>query len=93
MLHKKQIGHSLTASGTFQVFLSCLGIAVNSLTVFFSFTLMPELQLSCRAAAAWKQGCDSEYCHYTVAASSVFGKRQMVIGRIIGQIKETFSIK
>ena len=57
MLHKKQIGHSLTASGTFQVFLSCLGIAVNSLTVSFSFALMPE-QLGCRAAAAWKQGCD-----------------------------------
>lgn len=53
---------------------------------------MPE-QLGCRAAAAWKQGGDSEYWHYTAAASSVFGKRQMVIGRIIGQIKETFSIK
>lgn len=92
MLHKKQIEHSLTASGTFQVFLSCLGIAVNSLTAFFSFALMPE-QLGCRATAAWKQGCDSEYWHYTVAASSVFGKRQMVIGRINGQIKETFSVK
>ena len=92
MLRKKQIGHSLTASGTFKVFLSCLGIAVNSLTVLFSFTLMPE-QLGCRTAAAWKQGCDSGYWHYTVAASSVFGKRQMVIGRIIGQMKETFSIK
>lgn len=53
---------------------------------------MPE-QLGCRAAAAWKQGGDSEYWHYTAAASSVFGKRQMEIGRIIGQIKETFSIK